>query len=274
MSEIDFTLYTMPIVLISALALATIIWKAKKKSAAVGSTMENAGIWIYEKINNSRILIGVLALIILTAISMRLNYIQGLWTANDPESEMLLPAGYATLDASLIFFLAMLVIGIHSKLLRGLTVVWCIVLMSLSLWSSFSFTVAVDERGTESAISDRIEQLKDNLVTEKKTVETWQDKLDKTSWLSSSHGAKLSNAQLKRDATQSEINSLNISNTPAALAVFDKVENMIGGGIASETLRLIVRFIWSNAIVITPLLMVLVLASEMKRSFGQKKKIK
>lgn len=272
MSEIDFTPFTMPIVLISSLVIASIVWKATRKSTASGSTMENAGIWIYQKINNSRILIGVIALIILTAISMRLNYIQGLWTASDPESQMLLPAGYATLDASLIFFLAMLVIGIHSRFIRCVTVVWCIVLMSLSLWSSFSFTIAVDERGNENAIKDRIEQLEDNLVTEKETVVTWQDKLNKTSWLSSSHGAKLNNAESKRDATQAEINSLNISNTPAALAVFDKVEEMFPSLVESETLRLIIRFIWSNAIVITPLLMVLVLASEMKRSFGQKKK--
>jgi len=235
--------------------------------------MESAGVWMYEKINNSRLIIGVCAMVLLTAISMRLNYVQGSWTANDPESQMLLPAGYATLDASLIFFLAMLVIGISSKMIRFMTIIWCVVLVSLSLWSSFSFTVAVDERGTERATKERIEQLKDNLVTEKETVGTWQDKLSKTSWLSSKHGASLNNAELKRDATQAEINSLNISNTPAALAVFDKVEEMIPGVVSSETLRLIIRFIWSNAIVITPLLMVLVLTSEMKRSFGLKKKL-
>jgi len=184
---------------------------SKMNSTATLSKMESAGVWMYEKINNSRLIIGVCAMVLLTAISMRLNYVQGSWTANDPESQMLLPAGYATLDASLIFFLAMLVIGISSKVIRFMTIIWCVVLVSLSLWSSFSFTVAVDERGSENAIKDRIEQLKDNLVTEKKTVGTWQDKLSKTSWLSSKHGASLNNAESKRDATQNEINSLNIS---------------------------------------------------------------
>ena len=237
------------------------------------SKMENAGIWIYEKINNSRLLIGIIAMVILTAISMRLNYVQGKWTANDPESMLLLPAGYASLDASLLFILAMIVVGIHYKPLQIAAIVWAVVLACLSLWASFSFTIAVDERGTVEAISDRITQLEGNLKTGDERVEKWEKKSKETTLFSTRYDERLLVAIDLRDETQNELNSLKVSATPAALAAFKKVEVITGGAITEENARIFIRFIWSNAMVITPLLIVLIFTSEMKWLFLNKKKV-
>ena len=271
MSEIDFTPFTMPIVLISSLVLAGIVWtawKVTRENTSPVSTMESAGIWIYEKMNNSRLLIGAIATAVLMAVSMRMNYIQGQWTASDPESMMLLPFGYASLDAALIFFIAMLTLGIDSKWIRWPTMAWSAFLLCLSLWAAFSFTMAVDERGTEEASDKRMSGLEENLVIAKEKVSTWNDKLKKTTWLSSSHGAKVDKAEEKRDEIQDEINALNVSSTPAVLAVFDVAKKFTG--IAADKIRAIVRFLWSNALVITPLLMVAVFTSEMKKLLKKK----
>lgn len=246
---------------------------SQRNSTQQLSKMESAGIWIYEKINNSRLMIGMLAMIILTAISMRLNYVQGKWTANDPESRMLLPTGYASLDASLLFLLAMIVIGIHSKPINCAAIFLATVLASLSLWSSFSFTIAVDERPAYVATTERIAHLNENLIVANNKVGKWEGKSLETNSFNVKYDEKLDEAIAARNAIQKEIDNEKSSNHTAALAAFKKVESFTGGFIVADSARVFIRFIWSMAIVITPLLIVLIFTSEMKRSFTDKKNV-
>ncbi len=245
-------------------------------TAASLSKNEQIAINFYEKIHNARLLIGLVVILALTAISIRFNYIIGEWTSSDPDSNFLLPKGYALLDIALFFLCLMLAVGISNTFLKYASIVWVIVLLSLSLWASTSFNIAVDARSENTGNDLKIEQLKNNIEEQNDHIKDWKAKFKNTSHLHSLFDGKIQIAQEKRDAYQQELATLQRDNPPPALVIFDRFEHVIPGTIDKYEFQLFVRMSWSFVLVITPLLCMMVVASEIKhmldKAFYKKKK--
>lgn len=233
----------------------------------VPSRAESWAIAIYEQINNSRLLLGLIVMAALTAISITFNYIIGSWTASDPSSAALLPKGYALLDIALIFLCTMLAVGITSVFLRLFTAIWVVFLLALSLWACASFIVAVDSRGNSTATDQKIEQLKSNITEAEKRVASWQAKLDNTKSHHTHFDGKLKEAEANRDAYQNELAELERENPPPALMIFKRFEHLVP--MTEDTFRFLVRITWGAALIITPLLCMAIIASEVKQMMAK-----
>lgn len=230
----------------------------------IPSKTERFAIETYQHINNSRLIIGLFVIIGLTAISITFNYILGKWTANDPESNLLLPKGYALLDVGLLFICLMLATGIQTPFLRWCARIWCGVLFLLSLWACAAFTMAVDTINLNKGTLFEIQQLEKNIAIAQRKVATWQEKLKNTSVYSSKFNKKLNEAEKQRDYYQSQLARLKQNSLPPALIIFNFLRRIIPGEADLNTLIFFVRLIWGAALIITPLLCMSIIASEIR----------
>lgn len=218
--------------------------------------------WLFETFGSFRHLLAFLIILALTYISIRFNYELGQLNSVDDTSRELLPLGYALLDMAGLFLSGY--IGVHtaSTLRRCIAWGWFAVLLSLSLWAAASFTLSVDSRLESGEITTQIESKKDEIKIQTDVVATWQEKFNGTTRFVRAYGAELKAQQAKLAALKAELAKLEGENTAPALAIYERVAPHLD--LESKTLVTIVKLIWAAAMTLSPLILMLLVAAEIR----------
>lgn len=199
--------------------------------------------------------LGSLAVIALAAISMRFNYELGSMLASDDTSTSLLPWGYALIDVAGLFISGWKSVNAKSIKGRNLARVWFVFLLSLSLFAAWSYQCAQDARKS-SVVSPELvaefKETKDRLCEDAKAVNP------------KATLAKMTANAACDNASQKYLEKREKQDTPLAYpaghAVFYVTPYLRDYPIESRT---VVRFLWSAAITLTPLVLLALMAFEL-----------
>lgn len=227
---------------------------------------EQVAVWLYDHLSSYRGLLGLLVIAGLTIVSIAFNYQLGKITASDPLSKQLLPLGFALLDGGCLFLAGYVGIKSRSLFLKTIAWGWFLFLLSLSLWACASFTVAVDAQINKSSTDQLIDAKHQDLEAAQKQIKIWQNKLANTSLYNRAYQRELDQITLRRDGLLSEISALRRDNPPPSLAIYYKINPLLPWQLSPEQLASIVRFVWSAALVVTPLLLTLLVSAGIETS--------
>ena len=234
----------------------------KKEKKQKERLAERFARWLFETFGSFRHLMAFLIILALTYISIRFNYELGKLNSVDEISRELLPKGYALLDMAGLFLSGYIGIKTSSKLRRIIAWGWFSVLLCLSLWAAASFTLSVDSRLENSELTTQIESKKSEIKTQQGVVATWQKKFEGTTRYTQAYGQKLKEQQGTLAGLKAELATLEGMNTAPALAIYDRVAPHLG--IKTESLVTIVKLIWSAAMTLSPLILMLLVAAEIR----------
>jgi hypothetical protein len=223
------------------------------------------GFFISVQILNFRVLAGALSALILTIISMIFNYEFGKMLASDTNAtKHLLPVGYACLDIGALFIGGY--IGLYAKkyLSKTIGICWLIILTIMSLFTAYSYQIATDSQKLSetttkqiNALESQIKRLNDGYVEamdEKK-----KTKYHKRKDIYQAQADKIYK-QLQEKEKQLEI--IQASNVKPEYAVFYNTPILKNNPKQNMT---IVRFIFSSAIIFTPLIILYLMGIEREK---------
>ena len=233
---------------------------ATRSRANHNSIPQKLGKWLFHQASNWRTVLGFCLVAALTFISVRFNVELGKLSAVDETSKQLLPMGYGLLDGAALFLSGYVGLKTRSPIRKLIAWVWFGFLLSLSLWAAASFTLSVDERAEHAETYNAIESKRTELETQSKNVELWQTNLSETTLYKTRYTGLLNNEQEKYRKIQSELEALESTLPPAAMAIYRKVAPELN--MPPELLAMIVRLLWAAAITLTPIIMALLLAVE------------
>jgi len=154
-----------------------------------------------------------------TLVSAYFNYILGNWIGSSTVFGLsLLGCLYASLDFAFVYVGCM--VFRVSGLLRVVTGVWSIVLLSLSVWACATYVIASDAKNSPTQY--RIEQLERSVEDAKRSITAWTDKISRTT----THTTRWSNQRAEevgRLATyETELTTLRSELPSPATAIFAK----------------------------------------------------
>ena len=245
------------------------------------SKMESVGIILYDKLFESRIIIGVLVLLSVTAISVAFNTYTGHWMATDEASEKLLPFSYAMIAFSGVVILAITCFGNANWLIKSIGLLALILIFTLDIFASLTFQIATDSKNELQGDALEVEQLKLNIASAQDRVDMWSEKLKATKKYHIPWDKKLKEATAMRDKYQRQLNDLQSEHTDPILSVFDKLYNFVPYTVDDEKVvsqdefKTLIRSAWSFMLASLPYVMTLMIFGEIagmnKRSLSKKK---
>lgn len=220
--------------------------------------------WLFSSISSWRSLMGGLIAVGLTVVSIKFNLELAKSMSVDDDSKTLLMAGFALLDLSCVFLAGF--IGIRSRSPFRKAVAWFLFayLLALSLWAATAYALAIDSRKASTANNHAVELKKSELETQQKNVEIWQQNLAGTERFKTRYSALLADEQAKLRTIQSELSELEQDLPEPTMAIYERVSPHVDMEV--ESLALLVRILWSIALVISPLILLPLLGVEL---YGQ-----
>jgi len=239
--------------------------------ANVNSTLSRAqskpelfAIWLFNNASNWRNLLAFLLVAALTIISIKFNIELGKLSAVDETSKALLPTGYALLDLSALFLSGY--IGVKSRSTSRKVVAWCwfVFLLSLSLWAAASFTLSVDARAANSNTVHAIEQKRFEVESLNAEVLIWRDNVANAERFKSKHQGTLNGIQAKQLTAANELHLLESNLPNPTMAIYFLIAPLLG--VQPDVLNTLIRLLWAGALTLSPIVIMLLISTELGSS--------
>jgi hypothetical protein len=229
--------------------------------ARAQSKPEKITSWLFKSIGSWRTLLGGLIAVGLTIVSIKFNLELAKSMSVDNDSKQLLMAGFGMLDLACVFLAGF--IGIRSRSPFRKAVAWVLFayLLALSLWASVAYALAIDARKASTANSHAIELKLSELETQQRNVELWQANLTNTEQYKTRYSGLLAKEQSKLRVIQSELSELETKLPSPTMAIYERVGPHVG--MSSDNLALLVRILWSVALVLAPIVLLPLLGAEL-----------
>jgi len=235
-------------------------------SAATIRKPEAIANWLFYYLSSWRSLVGLLAIAVLTAISVTFNYQLGKMMGSDQITRELFPVGFATLDLAALFLASWITRKSDSLIRKIIAWFWFFYLLSLSVWAAMSFTLASDARLAQSGY----EMMKDAKIRALEQAEEQvimaQENYAETSRYKKLRMAELREAQSIRDALIGDVQRLNNATPHVSMAIYYRVSALLhnhwGIDIDPKDLSSVVRMLWSLALTLSPFILTGLLAFE------------
>lgn len=220
--------------------------------------------WLFSTIGNWRTLMGGLIAVGLTVVSIKFNLELAKAMSVDQDSKNLLMAGFGMLDLACVFLAGF--IGIRSRSPFRKLVAWLLFayLLCLSLWASVAYALAIDARKANTANNHAIELKQSEVTTQQRNVELWQSNLAQTTRFKTRYSGLLNQEQTKLSTLQAELSALESSLPAPTMAIYNRVAPH--AGMTPDNLALLVRILWSVALVLSPIVLLPLLAVELVNS--------
>lgn len=199
--------------------------------------------------------LGSLAVIALAAISMRFNYELGSMLAADDTSTSLLPWGYALIDVAGLFISGWKSVNAKTIKGRNLARVWFVFLLSLSLFAAWSYQCAQDAKKSSTSDPALIAEYKEAYTTAR----SYANSIDSRA-VGAKMEANLDMAQARDRYLEARTKQSKPLDYPVGHAVFYVTPYLRDYPTESRT---VVRFLWSAAITLTPLVLLALMAFEL-----------
>ena len=228
--------------------------------------LSRIGFFINKQLLNTRVLAGSIAAVSLTAISTVFNYQFGVMLAgNDSVSQVLLPLGYAALDVGALFIGGY--IGLYAKqyISKLVGFIWLCVLIGMSLFTAWSFQCATDHKNNDEGK----EQVKIALLQQQ--IQRYQSSYDQS--IKEKNATRYHDQKTKYQLEADEANAMLEQKTNELIsiqnesfkpqyAVFYKTPILRN---APEQNMILVRFVFSAAIIFTPFVILYLMGIEAKK---------
>lgn len=223
--------------------------------------------WLLTNIGGFKNLLGLLVVASLTIISICFNIELGRLLAVDKVSGTLLPIGYASLDLAALFLSGYVAVKSRKPILKAMAWLWFLLLVSLSLFAAASYSVSVDARLSQSGTLALTASHKEAIAQLEEQGRYWTAKLQSAPSYRSATQAKLNAIQAQKDEHLASLSKAEANVRPAPLAIFYRMP--LPKGMNPEEAAAIMRLVWSFAMIVTPLLLVLLIVGS-----NEKKEIK
>lgn len=214
--------------------------------------LESTGKFLFNQVTAARYLIGLLAGGMASYVSMRFNFIYGGWSANDLEGKFLLSYGYAALDGINIVFITYLFMGIITGKLKNWTIVTCLVLSTLTVWTGLSYRFAATYIKDNPRQFMELNQIDREIADKMELKKGWQEKFHKTEQNQTRYSGYIN--ELEKQIKPLEIKRVELlSSMPAPSSI---IYTSIGGAtwpIVGTVLQYIIGFLLTLAVAIAPL---------------------
>lgn len=230
------------------------------------SKPEKIASWLFNTSSNWRNVLGFLLIALLTLISIRFNYELGKLSAVDETSKKLLPAGYAMLDLCCLFLSGYVGIRSQSIFKKCVAWFWFTTLLSLSLWAAASFTLSVDSRIANRSLESAIAQKKIEVESLNADVNIWRKNVEESVNFKTKHQITLRDVQARQSKAAQELLRLEDQLVPPTMAIYERAAPSLN--VTPEKLELIVRLLWAAALTLSPLVIVLLVATETHNTNG------
>ena len=228
--------------------------------------LSRIGFFINKQLLNTRVLAGSIAAVSLTAISTVFNYQFGVMLAgNDSVSQVLLPLGYAALDVGALFIGGY--IGLYAKqyISKLVGFIWLCVLICMSLFTAWSFQCATDHKNNDGGK----EKVKIALLQQQ--IQRYQSSYDQS--IKEKNATRYHDQKTKYQLEADEANAILEQKTNELIsiqnesfkpqyAVFYKTPILRN---APEQNIILVRFVFSAAIIFTPFVILYLMGIEAKK---------
>jgi len=236
------------------------------------SKPEKLAQWLFNNAGQFRNLLAFLLITALTVISIKFNIELGRLSAVDEASKNILPAGYALLDLSALFLSGY--VGLKSRSTGRKITAWCwfIFLLCLSLWAAASFTLSIDARASSANTTHAIDQKRlelDNLNAE---VKIWRDNVANAVRFKSKHQETLNQVQVKQRKAADELHALESGLPHPAMAIYEISAPVVG--ITAEALHTLVRLLWTGALTLSPIIIMLLVGAELSSKEPEQVRVK
>ncbi|MDD9878511.1 MAG: hypothetical protein OXR84_13815 [Magnetovibrio sp.] len=224
--------------------------------------LSRLGFFINKQFLNTRVLLGSISAITLTSISTVFNYQFGSMLAGDDAiSQTLLPIGYACLDVGALFIGGY--IGLHakkylSKLIGGS---WLAVLISLSLFTAWSYQCATDHKKISNNTTQQIQAIQDDIQRYQQQIDQSIKEKQSTRYHANKarYQLEIDQATTKLESKRTQLIELQSQNVAPEYAVFYRTPILRE---SPEQYMTLVRFIFSASIIFTPFIILYLMGIE------------
>jgi hypothetical protein len=211
-------------------------------------------------IGSWRNLLGGFIVVALTLVSIKFNLEMAKQMSVDQSSETLLMAGYGLLDLACVFLAGYLGAKSRSLFRRIMARLLFVFLMSLSLWAACSYALMIDAIKENTSVNNTIVEKRSALDIQRQNVVIWQDNLANTERHKTRFSKTLTKEQEKLSRIQAELSELESDLPQPTMAIYHRVAPY--SPLSADALALLVRILWSVALVISPVLLLTFLAVE------------
>ncbi len=223
--------------------------------------------WLFTHFSSWRSLLGLIAIAVLTAISVIFNYQLGKLMASDQITQELFPLGFATLELATLFLASWLSRKSRSIIRKLVAWCWFAFLISLSIWAAMSFTLASDARLVQSGY-EQMKQVKLNALEQaEKQVQAAQVAYESTSKFKQLRLNDLREAQSMRDDLMHQVQQLNEVTPHVSLAIYYRTSALLHDftqiRMSPDELSSLVRMLWALALVLSPFILTSLIAFEL-----------
>ena len=224
--------------------------------------LSRLGFFINKQLLNTRILAGSISAVLLTGISTVFNYQFGLMlSSDDPISQSLLPIGYSCLDIGALFIGGYIGLCAKNYLSKIVGFLWLLVLISLSLFTAWSFQCAIDHKKISHDINSQIYDLESDLARYQNQIESSIKEKENTKFHKNKaiYQAEIDKASEQIDIKRLQLLELKSKNIEPEYAVFYRTPILKKH---PEEYMTIVRFIFSGAVIFTPFVILYLMGIE------------
>jgi hypothetical protein len=180
----------------------------------------------------------------------------GYMSANSEVIKWVLLVAYASLDVSLYVLCKSLALGIQNFFIRYLALSWLLFLLVLSLWAGYSYVAALDSQHQNEFADSQLITLQKQIATQEELVDYWAKQV--TKYPEGERRSRYTKTYERQVALLNDLNvkleSMHDKSTPPAQVAFKNIAPFLPDFISEESFKAAVRFSFSIAIVISPLL--------------------
>ena len=237
-------------------------------TATLNTAPQRAANWLFRHFRSWRALAFLAVIIVLTVISIRFNYALGELMASDELTRELFPAGFGSLDVAALLLASWLTIKGAPFTRKLIAWTWFAYLLSLSVFACMSFVLASDARLAQSGYDAMRDSKIRALQQAEQEVETAQRNYNITTNYKQLRKAELLHAQQYRDKLIKDVGKLDSDNPHISMAIFYKASALLNHRIEPEILATVMRMAWSLALVLSPFVLVGLVAFELGSTNG------
>jgi hypothetical protein len=213
-----------------------------------------------------RNMIGLISLFVLTGISISFNYEYGMLSGSDEITRKLFPLGFAFLDVVAIFLSLTIAIISRSITRKFFAFSWMFFLVSLSVFSALSFTIASDARLASNGNETYIIAKKKALEQAEEQVAIATEKYNEKTAYKSARARELREARQVRDSLIDDVRKLQSANPHVSMAIYYRLSALLHDAfsfeISPDSLSMLVRMLWTFALVLSPFVLASLLGFE------------
>lgn len=224
---------------------------------------QRAAHWLFHHFRSWRALAFLAVITVLSAISIRFNYALGQLMASDQLTRELFPAGFGTLDVCALLLASWITIRGAPFIRKAIAWTWFSFLLTLSIFACMAFVIASDARLAQSGYDTMRDSKVRALQQAEQEVQVAQRNYESTTNYKQLRKAELLHAQQYRDQLIKDVGRLDSDNPHVSQAIFFRIAALLDFKYEPEEISTVVRMAWSLALVLSPFVMVALLAFEL-----------